>query len=382
MLESLFGAETPLAVRFFIAFIVVFALIGLVAWLVRRFGSGALGSAGARGRAPRLAVIEAGAVDGRRKLVLIRRDNVEHLLMIGGPADIVVEQNIVRGQSPAREIAAPRGTGAVESLPRALPLGEETTWPLQPEVAPRSAPRAAARHTPASEEAAMQWPAPPEPQMPAAPAPRRVRTETLAGLAAELTPRPMAHPEPEVVIPHPAAKTEPRVEHKIEPRTEFRAERKVELKISEPKISEPKIPEPKILEPKIQEPKFQEPKFQEPKLDLRAAPRHAPAAPIAPAAPAGEDHAASDANLSDMAQRLEAALRRPGAPLAPAAPVSPASPTAPAPVLQPAAHEPPAAKPAPAKPVAAKPLSPKPNDVFGSLEEEMASLLGRPSGKT
>ena len=59
-MDSLFGAETPLAVRFFIAFIVVFALIGLTAWLVRRFGSGALGSTGSRGRAPRLAVIEAG----------------------------------------------------------------------------------------------------------------------------------------------------------------------------------------------------------------------------------------------------------------------------------------------------------------------------------
>ena len=49
-----------------------------------------------RGRMPRLAVIDAAAVDGRRRLVLVRRDNVEHLLMIGGPTDIVVEANIVR----------------------------------------------------------------------------------------------------------------------------------------------------------------------------------------------------------------------------------------------------------------------------------------------
>ena len=48
-------------------------------------------------RMPRLAVIDAAAVDGRRRLVLVRRDNVEHLLMIGGPADLVVEPNIVRG---------------------------------------------------------------------------------------------------------------------------------------------------------------------------------------------------------------------------------------------------------------------------------------------
>ena len=87
-----------LPLRFFLAFVVVFALIGVCTWLVRRFGTGRLGSAGPRGRAPRLAVIEAGAVDGRRRLVLIRRDNVEHLIMIGGPTDIVVEQNIVRAQ--------------------------------------------------------------------------------------------------------------------------------------------------------------------------------------------------------------------------------------------------------------------------------------------
>ena len=42
---DLFGAETPLAVRFFIAFVVVFALIGVTAWLIRRFGAGALGGA-------------------------------------------------------------------------------------------------------------------------------------------------------------------------------------------------------------------------------------------------------------------------------------------------------------------------------------------------
>ncbi len=39
--------------------------------------------------------MDAAAVDGRRKLVLIRRDDVEHLLLIGGPTDVVVEQNIV-----------------------------------------------------------------------------------------------------------------------------------------------------------------------------------------------------------------------------------------------------------------------------------------------
>ena len=75
---DLLGTETPLAVKFFIAFAIVLALIGLTAWLVRRFGSNRLGTS--RGRQPRLAVIDAAPIDGRRRLVLIRRDNIEHLL--------------------------------------------------------------------------------------------------------------------------------------------------------------------------------------------------------------------------------------------------------------------------------------------------------------
>ena len=92
---------------FLFAFIAVLALIGVAAWLVRRFATNRLGANPSRGRMPRLAVIDAAAVDGRRRLVLVRRDNVEHLLMIGGPSDIVVEPNIVRAM-PARDQMAPR----------------------------------------------------------------------------------------------------------------------------------------------------------------------------------------------------------------------------------------------------------------------------------
>ncbi|MGE0701032.1 MAG: hypothetical protein AB7O57_18190 [Hyphomicrobiaceae bacterium] len=42
----------------------------------------------------RLAVVEHASVDGRRKLVLVRRDDVEHLIMTGGPVDVVIETGI------------------------------------------------------------------------------------------------------------------------------------------------------------------------------------------------------------------------------------------------------------------------------------------------
>ena len=74
-----------------LAFGVVIILLAVFFWGLRRFGGERLGNSGARGRQPRLAVIDAATVDGRRRLVLIRRDNVEHLLIIGGPTDVVVE---------------------------------------------------------------------------------------------------------------------------------------------------------------------------------------------------------------------------------------------------------------------------------------------------
>src|SRR5246127_4790912 len=105
----------------FLIFVGVLALIGGVASLVRQFASSRLGASTGRGRMPRLAVIDAAAVDGRRRLVLVRRDNIEHLLMIGGPSDIVVESNIVRA-NPAREQMAPRPAAGTEQPPRIAPL--------------------------------------------------------------------------------------------------------------------------------------------------------------------------------------------------------------------------------------------------------------------
>jgi len=106
--------QTPLT--FFFLFIAVLALIAGVFWLVRRFAGNRLGSNANRGRLPRLAVIDAAAVDGRRRLVLVRRDNVEHLLMIGGPSDIVIEPNIVRATPQREPAAAQRGPVGAEQL--------------------------------------------------------------------------------------------------------------------------------------------------------------------------------------------------------------------------------------------------------------------------
>src|SRR6201992_1781323 len=115
------------ALTFFFAFVAVLALIVVAAWLVRRFANNRLGANANRGRMPRLAVIDAAAVDGRRRLVLVRRDNIEHLLVLGGTTAIVVEQNIVRAM-PARAQAPPRPSVGGAELPPRVALPDVGSW--------------------------------------------------------------------------------------------------------------------------------------------------------------------------------------------------------------------------------------------------------------
>ena len=65
----------------------------------------------------RLAYVERASLDGGRKLVLIRRDDVEHLLLVGGPIDLVIETGIPAEPQPRRETAGTTGDvfGAVQS---------------------------------------------------------------------------------------------------------------------------------------------------------------------------------------------------------------------------------------------------------------------------
>jgi flagellar protein FliO/FliZ len=77
--------------QFALALGFVLALIGILALLAQRLG---LGHAPRRGGQRRLAVSEIAALDARHKLVLVRRDGVEHLIVLGPGAPAVVEANI------------------------------------------------------------------------------------------------------------------------------------------------------------------------------------------------------------------------------------------------------------------------------------------------
>lgn len=274
------------ALTFFFAFVAVLALIGVAAWLVRRFAGNRLGTNSNRGRMPRLAVIDAAAVDGRRRLVLVRRDNIEHLLMIGGPTDIVIEPNIVRAIPGRDQISQRPGAGGVELPPRGTTLPDTG----QADV---DGPRIDIFDYA-------------EPQMP------------------ELPPRPV-RPAFADEVRRPAATLPERRSEQMPSRATSR--------------NEPVMPRP--------------PRQNEtPKpLPIRAPERAAAPPPI-------PSMSTADQNLAEMAQRLEAALRQPASeapPVAPEPPPGRAASSSPSPVVLPSSKS-----------------------GFENLENEMASLLGRP----
>jgi flagellar protein FliO/FliZ len=374
MFEAL-GVELPLGLlgRFVVAFVIVLVLIGATFWLIRRFGNRRGNTGTARGRQPRLGVIDVAEFEGRR-LVLIRRDNVEHLILLGNSGDLVVEQNIVRAAplASAREMPVPRAPGVAEAMTR-------------------TAEPSAARGS----DFGSQWP------------------------------EPGTRPEP-VARPEPGKRTEPamRAEYakRVEPamRGEPRLDGRHEPLVRAPRVTEPKSPPATESAPRPQ---------TETELPLgrsgpasNAMPRVVtePIPVVEPRAPA-----TNEMELSDMAQRLETALRRPGSaqeerpepakPMsAPAAESRSAPPFTPPPrdAARPEPNRPsPGERPPPAEPSTrptpsapqfgspqtrgepsrppgenprAAPAEPKPaspKTVFDSLEQEMASLLGRPAGK-
>ena len=101
----------------FLFYLFLFALLAAVAvggaWALRSYLNGVSPVAAIFGSRPekRLAVVEQASVDGRRRLLLVRRDDVEHLLMTGGPVDVVIETGIhsTRAELPAaeRDLARP-----------------------------------------------------------------------------------------------------------------------------------------------------------------------------------------------------------------------------------------------------------------------------------
>lgn len=330
--DQIFGTEMPLAARFIIAFAVVLGLIALTAWLLRQFAGKRLPlPANGRSRQPRLGVLDAFAVDARRRLVLIRRDNVEHLIMIGGPNDVVIESQIIR---------APIG----QSVP--VPAGAMAPRQQQPAAQPR-APQAPTPAAPIPAAPAVAPLPPPEPevrpQVPASPA-----------AAAPQAPTPPAAPaRPEPRAPQPAFSDPARTSNfyrAIMNREPGRTDEKP-LPASERVAAERRAAEP----------------APEPARPATHAATH-----TAPAPRRGD----VDPLFADIERKLDEALKRPAPSFGRGEPQRSEPPHPETPARGPQHAETPgaarSAQPTPA-PAGGEPSK----SALDALEEEMASLLGR-----
>ena len=93
---------------YFAALLLVVGLILAMAWVARRLGfMGRLATAGGKRR---LAIVEVLPLDSKRRLVLLRRDGAEHLILLGLTGDIVVERGAAARRETSGFAAALEGT--------------------------------------------------------------------------------------------------------------------------------------------------------------------------------------------------------------------------------------------------------------------------------
>lgn len=149
-LQSLLGGENGSAVQLVLITVGLVILLVAVFWLFRKITGAAAPKAG-RNRVPRLSVTDSTRVDENRYLVLVRRDNIEHLVMIGGPSDIVIETNISRLGATAKP-AANTSIQPEKQNPKSDGLPASTEEPKQPQAEPA---KTGAVPTPAAATAAV-----------------------------------------------------------------------------------------------------------------------------------------------------------------------------------------------------------------------------------
>lgn len=207
------GGQYLTAILWTVGALALLVIALLVARMLRR-GTTGFGGHG-RDHQPRLALGDSIEIDNQRRLILVRRDDVEHLILTGGPSDVVVEQGIGRSPAPVRR-EPPAPVVADQPVRRPAAVVVPTPAPVRPAEEPRPA---AARAEPALDVAPRPVPEPePARVTPAAlqPVPRReekVHEEPQPAPAA-FQPRPAVSPvhavapvaaEPVHVAPQPQA---------------------------------------------------------------------------------------------------------------------------------------------------------------------------------
>ncbi|MBP1851000.1 flagellar biosynthetic protein FliO [Rhizobium halophytocola] len=276
--------------RFLVAALgVSLALLGLfvVLWVLRHRAPSPF-VRGGRNRQPRLQVLDAAAIDARRRLVLVRRDNVEHLVMIGGPTDIVIESGIGEERPYLAVDRAAETAGAVDSEPRlatpepARQAAAVTAAPTMPVDVPSVPVRESRPATPAApsrgEDASVATASidppteairAPQPSAPTVSAPPPSSQAPAASV--EKTEPTLSLPERLAPVEAPAPKTPPPVT-RTEPVLQAPAQQIQTPEIQTPQVQSPQAPVPQAQPEPAPALRAQAPQDKEPPQSLQADP--------------------------------------------------------------------------------------------------------------
>jgi hypothetical protein len=418
LLVTWFGATGATVVRYALALAVVAGLLLLLRWVLRNYAAGGQLSIG-RSRHNRLTIVEQIALDQRRRLLLVRRDGVEHLILVGGGNDLVVEPTIIRGV-PVGSLgrtarpAAPSATTAEDAEPAAAETPAVATAPATPAVEAPAAPRSVAI---ARQPAAVEPVRPAFPSHVAGEHPKATSIQARLNRVQPRTPEPARSAPASPYIPPEAHRVEPTIApispivsdgqttDRAEPAREApQAERKPEpLRVVPASEPAPTIEEApgfddlarqldEALKSEIEEMKIEaaeQPAAPEPKVEP---PKPVPAAASAWLRPRTAQAPRPIAPREPVVAREQSVPREPvisREPMPVREPSAPATPTRSS-LLRPHVAEPRAVEPTPEpsaapEPVVAPRVTDKPaeapeDDVrnsteFSSLEDEMARLL-------
>lgn len=162
-----FGGKFPEGAKYAAALVFVLILILFVSWLLKKV-TAKVRIGGRRGG--RLKVQESIMVDANRVLTLVRCDNVEHLILLGGTNDLVVASNIQKPHTADKNAPLTVALAPTVQTPALQPMAAEpvrTAPPLHTGMPIHQDPPAQAAHpAPAAPQNIPQQPANPMPNVP------------------------------------------------------------------------------------------------------------------------------------------------------------------------------------------------------------------------
>ncbi len=113
-------------IKYIAVLILVLGLIALLSFIAKKFGMVPRAD-GRKADRKRLGVTQVASIDAKRRLVLVRRDDQEHLLLLGPERDLVIEQNIPiqkkpKPEEPADPVSPPPPPEQEQRMPKLPPL--------------------------------------------------------------------------------------------------------------------------------------------------------------------------------------------------------------------------------------------------------------------